>query len=367
MRILLTILAVAVCAMAQQQQQQHQNISQPLTLVEGPMDQEVRSNTEVILQCQFSGNAKECMWLKDSEITIVRDPYQFKGDPEMGDCSLRIASVALIRDGGNWQCQYPRLGNSPAIISKSVKLTVLVPPEDPTIYHEGAVKERGSTLTLSQVGESGTLTCSSRKGNPEATLFWMIEGRRLPPTPENVTSEETVSGEQLFTAESHLDLHVSQDLQGKQIKCVAEHPAYHGELHESYINIEVHHNTTQVNLFADMPHGDRNIEIEADQQVTLYCLADGVPKPSYRWEFQRKGKGEWETWSSQQNLTVAAMAGKFTCSAGNDYNVEHVRAPEEITVETKVHTDKNGVTALQASMTTLVVSIVTRFAFITKC
>lgn len=98
---------------------------QRLSLVREPQSLDVNEREDVVLSCQFSGPAKECVWSKDGEITIVREPYHYINDPSTGDCSIQIRQVSLARDDGLWQCQYPRDGNDPAVTSQEAKVTVL--------------------------------------------------------------------------------------------------------------------------------------------------------------------------------------------------------------------------------------------------
>lgn len=344
---LITVLLIMTVAAGQQ-----------LTLVQEPQSLQVNDKQEAILNCKFSGPAKECVWLKDGEITIVREPYQYLSDPNTGDCSIRINNVDLARDDGLWQCQYPRVGNAPAIRSTTAKVTVLVAPEDPVIYFEGSVIEKGDMLNLERPNENITVLCRVKNGNPAASLHWMIDNQRLEGSNKNETTQGT-GNVNLYNTENQLILTGGAHLRGNQIKCIAEHPAYNNVLHESYGYFQVYHNTTQVTASV-AGSATTSVIVEVNKEMTLYCLADGVPSPSYTWEFQRVGETTWETWGNQQNLTVQAVAGKFTCLAGNQYNIEMVRSPEEITVETKAPENRgNGGLTLTVNVIILVLSSIT--------
>lgn len=320
------------------------------SLVNEPQSVERSDGEEAVLDCKFDAPAKECVWLKDGEITIIREPYQYVGSPDTGDCSVRITQVDLGRDDGSWQCQYPRLGNFPAVISKAATLTVLVAPEDPIIFFDGEVIEKGGTLSLQRLGENVTVVCLSKNGNPASGLHWEIDGRRLE---GSLNQNESIVGPnnlRAFNSQSQLTLLVvGSELRGSQIKCIAEHPTYHGVLHETYANFQVHHNTTLVSASVD-GLSVTSVQVDDQQEVTVYCSADGVPEPSYMWEFQNKGENGWEVMGNRQNLTFNAKPGRLICKAGNEYNMEHVRAPIEIVVDTKAPTtQKNGDSSIAAS------------------
>ncbi|GAB6024310.1 hypothetical protein CHUAL_009001 [Chamberlinius hualienensis] len=309
------------------------SLSWALNVMQGPESISVSENSTATLECRFNGPAKECAWSKDGEFTIVQEPYNYVGQPEVGDCSIRINGVNFGRDDGLWKCQYPRVGNNPAVVSNQARLTVLVPPMDPVLLFNGQEVEEGGRLLIENPTDNVTVTCISSNGNPPSELYWMVDNERKDGTNRNesILTEQSI---RLFKAESQLQFNVGSGLSETQIKCIAEHPTYNGRLHQAYGYFQVHHNTTEV--FASVGGSYKtSVAAEPDEKITLYCVANGIPAPSYTWAFQAKGANTWEDLGNQQNLTTTATPGNFICKAKNDYNLDPVPSVDQITVEIK--------------------------------
>ena len=73
---------------------------------EQPGYQEVNPHGDLVLPCVINNMRGQCRWEKDgTPVGIYRGKYEWSGNPETGDCSLRIFDAQLQYDDGVWQCQ----------------------------------------------------------------------------------------------------------------------------------------------------------------------------------------------------------------------------------------------------------------------
>jgi hypothetical protein len=66
----------------------------------------VNTGDDVLLQCQVRNMAGECRWEKDgTPVGMYQDKYEWAGDIEKGDCTIRVREASEEYDTGVWQCQ----------------------------------------------------------------------------------------------------------------------------------------------------------------------------------------------------------------------------------------------------------------------
>ncbi|KAK2702555.1 hypothetical protein QYM36_018835 [Artemia franciscana] len=68
----------------------------------------VNPGETAVMDCKIlnKGNWSNCAWQKDRRlIGIYPGTYEWSGDPEQGDCSLKILSTHVDLDDGLWECQ----------------------------------------------------------------------------------------------------------------------------------------------------------------------------------------------------------------------------------------------------------------------
>ena len=74
--------------------------------VEAPTYREVNPGGEVVLPCLVENKRGECRWEKDgTPVGMYENKYEWHGDREAGDCSLRVKEANIDYDNGEWQCQ----------------------------------------------------------------------------------------------------------------------------------------------------------------------------------------------------------------------------------------------------------------------
>ena len=73
---------------------------------EQPRYQEVNPHGSVVMPCLIINKKGECRWEKDGDpVGMYPTKYEWAGNPEDGDCSIRILDASLEFDDGVWQCQ----------------------------------------------------------------------------------------------------------------------------------------------------------------------------------------------------------------------------------------------------------------------
>ena len=148
-----------------------------------PRYQEVNPGGAIDITCRVDNKEGECRWEKSGNpIGIFPGKYEWSGNPEDGDCTLRVINASLEYDDGVWQCQvslsvYPfNLTKFPGISTPFPEIELLpflllqVTPSSFTakdaLTSPGAqlvVRERPSTVVVQRVGYNG--------GGEQVTIF----------------------------------------------------------------------------------------------------------------------------------------------------------------------------------------------------
>ncbi|XP_041081614.1 kin of IRRE-like protein 1 [Polyodon spathula] len=134
-----------------------------------PQDQMVVSGQSVTLPCVIVGYRGMVQWTKDGlALGGERDlpgwtRYSIMGAPMSDEHSLLIDSAELT-DDAVYECQ----ATQAALRSHRARLTVLVPPEDPTV-------DDGPVVRL-KAHEPYNLTCRASGAKPAAEITWYREG-----------------------------------------------------------------------------------------------------------------------------------------------------------------------------------------------
>ncbi|KAK1155089.1 kin of IRRE-like protein 1 [Acipenser oxyrinchus oxyrinchus] len=135
-----------------------------------PQDQVVVSGQSVTLPCVIVGYRRMVQWTKDGlALGGERDlpgwtRYSIMGEPMSDEHSLLIDSAELA-DDAVYECQ----ATQAALRSHRARLTVLVPPEDPTV-------DDGPVVRL-KAHAPYNLTCRASGAKPAAEITWYREGK----------------------------------------------------------------------------------------------------------------------------------------------------------------------------------------------
>uniref|UniRef100_A0A674EIY4 Kirre like nephrin family adhesion molecule 3 n=1 Tax=Salmo trutta TaxID=8032 RepID=A0A674EIY4_SALTR len=137
-----------------------------------PQDLVVVAGQPVTLPCSIPGYHGVVLWIKDGlALGVGRDlsgypRYTVIGDHSTGEHHLRIQRVELM-DDAVFECQAIQA----AMRSRSARLSVLVPPEDPVI--------RGGPVVSLRAGDPLNLTCHADNAKPAASIIWIRNGEVL--------------------------------------------------------------------------------------------------------------------------------------------------------------------------------------------
>ncbi|KAF2366926.1 Immunoglobulin-like domain [Trinorchestia longiramus] len=194
--------------------------------------------------------------------------------PERGnrwDFSLRIQPV-LLEDDGNFQCQVSASDGVPGIRTKTVQLTVYVPPEPPVIR---------PTELDSTAGLLTTIECTSRGGRPPPEILWVDE--RHPREPLGlgaVTTMELMPDNKRAVVTSKLSFTPRRTHDNATISCLTTHQALTSPLSSS-VRLRIRYAPeVQVTVTPErLVEGD-------DAKLTCRALAN-PPKLAYRWYHNR--------------------------------------------------------------------------------
>ena len=74
--------------------------------LEQPGYTEVNPGGETVLGCRVSNKKGECRWERNSlPVGAYPGKYEWAGNQEEGDCSLRVLEASMEYDNGDWVCQ----------------------------------------------------------------------------------------------------------------------------------------------------------------------------------------------------------------------------------------------------------------------
>ncbi|XP_019627386.1 PREDICTED: nephrin-like isoform X2 [Branchiostoma belcheri] len=183
-----------------------------------PEDAQVLAGGTVLLKCKVGDKAGMLQWVKDGfalgeeRIGPGFPRYTLTGDRAANEYNLQIAD-ANLRDDAEFQCQ---VGPPSPIGSHAARVTILLPPDDPTI--EGYNSGVGIPVTPS---EGLQLTCRCNNGKPAASLTWYRNGEEVT---EGVSySTEPTGTEKRENAVNVLQLQPTDDDNGARYECRASH------------------------------------------------------------------------------------------------------------------------------------------------
>uniref|UniRef100_A0A5S6QIF5 Ig-like domain-containing protein n=1 Tax=Trichuris muris TaxID=70415 RepID=A0A5S6QIF5_TRIMR len=145
--------------------------SQQQRIVEEPSDTRVIIGHTALLRCRVDNQMGVVTWSKNgfllgAERSLPTYPrYAMIGSSSRGEYNLEIKNTSLS-DDANYQCQLSGV-SSLSLVSRSVRLTVLVPPSEPRLENFGSV------ITVVE-NEEAVVICSSDGGKPAASIQWFV-------------------------------------------------------------------------------------------------------------------------------------------------------------------------------------------------
>ncbi|XP_014206544.1 irregular chiasm C-roughest protein-like [Copidosoma floridanum] len=279
-----------------------------------PMDQSAVIGTKVTLPCRVLNQKGPIQWTKDDfGLGAMRnltgyERYAMIGSDEEGDFSLRIHPVEL-EDDGVYQCQAsPTNDGQPGLRSRFAKLSVLVPPQKPTIL-QGAFL---STIEDRKL----VLECVSQAGKPPAEITW-IDG--LGNVLHEGVETQVISSEDgpLFTVKSILTVTPRKEHDNTTFTCQSQNAADRTP-QNAKLRVEVHY-APKVALKIH-PGLAQNERIREGTELRFKCRAEGnPPNMDYTWYVNdKKVVGDYKTEMIIHNVTREYHDAIVKCEVSNE-------------------------------------------------
>ncbi|XP_076438716.1 kin of IRRE-like protein 1 [Babylonia areolata] len=137
----------------------------------------------VLLHCSIANRVGAVQWTQNGvalgaerslpgypRYSMIGTEVNQTGGGRLGEWNLQISDVRL-EDDGNYECQAGSTHTARGIRSRTAAVTVVIPPEQPTI--DGAP-------TIPVVLHRPTnVTCRANNGKPAADITWYMDGQRV--------------------------------------------------------------------------------------------------------------------------------------------------------------------------------------------
>ena len=140
-----------------------------------PVYTEVKSGDTMVMNCFIQGKGGVCQWEKNGQpVGIFPGKYEWAGDLDHGNCSLRIIDAISEYDDGVWQCQVTAsdFEQGDSLISDGAKVGVQASPRDISLQSS---EVNGKITVVS--GTETDIICSSEGGNPPPKLYITVNGK----------------------------------------------------------------------------------------------------------------------------------------------------------------------------------------------
>ncbi|NWX15149.1 KIRR1 protein, partial [Aegotheles bennettii] len=234
--------------------------------VEEPEDQTVVAGQRIVLSCVVLNYSGIVQWTKDGLALGMGQGlkawprYRIVGTADSGQYNLEI-SDAELSDDAVYECQ----ATEAALRSRRAKLTVLIPPEDPTID--------GAPEILLRAGTPYNLTCRARSAKPAATIVWYRDGLQQDGA---ITSTEVLADGKRETTTSLLAINPTDLDIGRVFSCRSTNDAVPAGK-ETFVKLNVHHPPTVT--LSIQPQ-----TVQEGERVVFTCMATANPEiKGYRW------------------------------------------------------------------------------------
>ncbi|XP_070549933.1 obscurin-like [Ptychodera flava] len=182
-----------------------------------PEDQLLAEGGDVVLLCLVTHKEGTVIWSKDGvdissdDVILNGDSrYSITGNHSIGEYILQITNSS-VNDSGVFEYRVTASDNSPEIRGEQMTITIRG-PESPDIAYPICTL---STDNL-RIGESVTLICESKGGDPPATLEWTKDG--------DLQQAVAVSNGEFDRL--GLTLTVTEDMHNAVFVCSSDHPTF---------------------------------------------------------------------------------------------------------------------------------------------
>ncbi|XP_061452857.1 nephrin [Rhineura floridana] len=319
----------------------------------------IHEGETALLRCEVDNHSGIVQWAKDGLLlgpnwNIPRFPrYSMVGDSNKGTYNLQVTRSQL-EDDAWYECQVGPSEKSGGIISRSVLLTVLIPPKKPLIMEYQA----NSTVTW-VAGMEYTVHCQVKDARPPAEITFRKGDNEV----TDVTSSiQPGSSDKLFNTEAMLRITPQNSDNRQKLRCRASNPVALIPTVVSFImNI----------LFPPQPpviEGYSGPAVKAKDKLKLTCISlSGNPLATLQWlKNDEVISTNWETDDtgqlSRSSLTLSITAednmATISCQALNQVlplplqasiTLHVVFLPEQVKIIGSSSTEENKEISLSCS------------------
>lgn len=267
----------------------------------------------MVLACKVYNKQGTCSWQKDGKPQgMFVGKYEWSGDREAGDCSIRILDAGEV-DDGEWECQVTAsaFAAHDALTSRIAQLIVRVAPLHPMLEVDSQQVTPMQNFTVVE-NRQANIKCLSRYGNPPAEIKWFIGDQELPSHEYGQTNVTEVDKHKTWMAVSVLQHTFSKADHNMPLRCKAFHQAYQSRSQSIDVLMDVQYAPTVT--LEGAPTED--IE-EGVDDVLLRCLVDSNPGANVVW----KVNGQPDVFSFRPEVRFSPAtrkhSGTYSCEARN--------------------------------------------------
>jgi len=292
---------------------------------------EANPGDEVILPCVIQHIQGTCHWQKDGvPVGLFDGKYEWAGQVNAGDCSIRVRDLEAEYDQGNWQCSVTASAfrAQDALVSELAELVVRTPPS-----HLSLTPGADGTIEVLE-NTNVTLECRADGARPPAQITWHL--------PESLPSFSLSRSSSELGSVSSISALVRRMDRGTPVSCSASHPALshpltaRATLDVLYVPIV----SVSYKLAGGRGAEASTVSLAEGESVVLVCRPDSNPPAQVAWR-RAGGRG---VWSTEQEMLVERAgiesAGIYTCTAHNKLGVS---GPKEIQLDVEYSPHITGV------------------------
>uniref|UniRef100_A0A3B3QTL1 Basal cell adhesion molecule (Lutheran blood group) n=1 Tax=Paramormyrops kingsleyae TaxID=1676925 RepID=A0A3B3QTL1_9TELE len=257
----------------------------------------------------------------------IDEGNQLSGRVSMGQNNSLLISPVRVEDERRFHCQVTAgiSGTGEA----TTKLSVFFAPEKPVLAGSSQPIPVDQTPSP-QVGQ-----CTSRNGFPAPRLIWYKNSNPLPEVkdhnePTYMVSSVVKEASGLFTVSSTLYLRPKKKDKNAKFRCTVEYSMPNDTIDQQNsesFTLNLLYPTEEV-TFSLM----NSVPVKEGDNVTMKCVADGNPEPTYDFTFINKGK-ETPKHATDGMLTLHSVTradnGTYRCEA-LDFDAKDIELTKEL-------------------------------------
>ncbi|XP_053254346.1 nephrin [Podarcis raffonei] len=319
----------------------------------------VHEGKTALLRCEVDNLSGIVQWVKDGLLLgpnqdIPRFPrYSMVRDPSQGKFNLQITRSQL-EDDAMYECQVGPSEKSRGIISRSVLLSVLIPPKRPLIREYPA----NSTVTW-VAGMEYTVHCQVEDARPAAEITFRSGDKEVTDVSSSI---QPGSNDKLFSTEAMLRITPQSSDNRQRLTCAASNPV-------ALIPVVV--SFTMNILFPPQPPVIRGYDgptVKAKDKLELTCISlSGNPLATLQWlkndevistNWETDAAGQLSRSSLSLSITAEDNMATISCQALNQVlplplqasiTLHVVFLPEQVKIIGSSSTEENKEVSLSCS------------------